>query len=103
MASFVDFLLKPGATDGAAGTSHPVGDWTHKSIVCNVPAGSFLVQVSNDGTTWIDIGPAIVADALVSTGDPTNPLPMACKFIRIFSTTANAGAEFAFVGHQANG
>lgn len=90
--------LTPGATNGSGGTAHPIGRYTHKSLQMVIPGGSYLVQWSNDGNTWVDVGTARTADAQVTTQQASDPLPMTAQFIRIFTTTAASGVEFHLSG-----
>lgn len=105
MASTRHFNLTPGASNGTAGESHRVLDWTHKSIVALVAGGGdYLIQVSNDEVTWFTVGGNITAGtSLRSTDDTTAPIPKAVAFLRVFTTTFNSGDTFSFCGHQPNG
>ena len=74
-------------SDGVAGDPFTVERFIHKSVQFFLASGSYLLQVSNDGSDWFNIGGAITTNTLLTTEDPTNPIPKSIKLMRIFTTT----------------
>ena len=89
MATHRTFTLDVPADPATAGTAHPIGNYSYKSLTLTTSGGSYLVQVSNDEVSWEDIGSAVTGNAFLSTEDLSNPLPRSVRFIRIFTTTAS--------------
>ena len=105
MATTKAFALEPGGSDATAGTAHRITNYESKSVIAHVEgAGSFLIQVSNDGTNWVTVGAAItIGDVLRYSEDTTAPLPKSVNHIRIFTTTFEAASTFSFHGIDPNG
>lgn len=86
-----NFKLNSGAGPGAA---LPVDRYTFKSIHVKPDTGSYTLDVSNDGTNWVNFSTAITTETFLTTEDPTNPLPKAVNFMRIV-TNSDGTAPFA--------
>ncbi len=92
-------------TSGQGGIPLDVGRFTHKSLQLIIPGGSFRVQISNENVSasFVDLGGARTSDAILDTeanSGPTDRLLKSFRFLRIFTTTANAGARALFSGHD---
>ena len=89
------------STTGNRGEPIVIDKMTWKSLQLTIGGGSYLIQVSNDETTWFSVGGARTADVLVGTAELlANGMPHVAKFLSVFTTTADAGTAGKLVGHR---
>ena len=84
------------------GAALDIERFTHKSLLIHPGAsGNYSVKVSNDGTTFIEIGTTGVnTDKLFRSGPAATDLPHTCKFIKVDEVAAGTDPTFSFVGHD---
>jgi len=85
----------------AVGTALPVDRYSFKSIHIKPDGGNYSIDVSLDGTNWINLITNISVEKFYSTEDSgANVLPKAVGFMRIVTNVAG-GAPFAnLFGHD---
>lgn len=85
------------------GNAMPVDRYTFKSVHILVGGGSpvYSLQMTFDGSNWVNHTTAISADAVITTEDTTNPLPKAIHSLRVVTGTAGTGSPGAVMfGHD---
>lgn len=85
------------------GAAMPVDRYTFKSVHILPGGGSpdYDLQMTFDGTNWVDHTTTISTGTVITTEDVTNPLPKAIKALRIVTATAGSGSPSAVLfGHD---
>ena len=88
-------ILDVSDTNSTGGTPAKVSryDLAHASVQANVASGSYLLEASNDGLTWFDVGGgAITADSMLL-------LTAQYNYLRVFTTT-DGEADFTLAAHE---
>jgi hypothetical protein len=76
-----------------------ISRFTEKSLVVHPGAsGDYDVEISNDGTIFLDLVTGIVADTFLRGGRGATDIPLAVKFIKITEDVAGTDPTFKFLG-----
>ncbi len=100
-ANTEEFNLSAGAGNG---DMLPCERYTFKSVHIRPGGGApdYDLQMTFDGTNWVDHTTGISTDTVITTEDPgANPLPKAIRGLRIVTATAGTGTPAAVLfGHD---
>lgn len=88
-----------------AGKVLPIDRFLDKSLIFAIGgAGSYDIEVSNDGSVWVTIAAALVAAGsphLITTEDGASPrMPRKVALLRVVTNVFNTGDEANFLGED---
>lgn len=89
-------------TSAGAGVLKPIANLVEKTLQLQVAgSGDYDVEITVDDVNWFPHTTGIVSGmTILSTEDPTNPLPKAISQIRIVTAVFNAGDTATLFGHD---